>query len=282
MKIRYIVCLSLVLLVACTQKGQEIVEIFVEKHLVKKVEPVNKSPYSDFSVEERSKFREMFWAIYDLEIAEVQKLLNEGYDPDRCLGEEGWESSNTLSVIARKFYNTYVRKNRNKVIPDPEPDVAILQVLINGGANINKWPYIWLRVMEYHNNLIEQILSSNTTTKEENEEEVIFFVNDANRLLAAFLKAGADPDKLGHPYPYSYEGMMAGITDEEAEEYFAKGTRAINEAIKKGIWWESQVDLLLQYTTLDEDSLKAAEESGDPAMIGKISRLWEAQERKTP
>jgi len=67
------------------------------------------------------------------------------------------------------------------------------------------------------------------------------------------------------------------INYEEASEYFAKGTRPLYEAIKKGMRWESQVDLLLQYTTLDEDSLKAARESKDPAMIAKITRLWNEQ-----
>jgi hypothetical protein len=96
-------------------------------------------------------------------------------------------------------------------------------------------------------------------------------------VLEAFLKAGADPDKRGHPYPYSYEAMRNRITDEEADEYFAQGTRPINEAIKKGIRWERQVDLLLQYTVLDEDSLIAARESRDPAMIEKITKLWDEQ-----
>ena len=63
----------------------------------------------------------------------------------------------------------------------------------------------------------------------------------------------------------------------EAEKYFAKGTRPINEAIKKGMRWENQVDLLLQYTTLDKDSLKAAKQSKDKAMIEKITRLWNEQ-----
>jgi len=113
----------------------------------------------------------------------------------------------------------------------------------------------------------------------ENEKiiEPIYFVNDANRVIEAFLKAGADPDKRGHPYPYTKEANWEKITDEEADEYFAKGTRPINEAIKKGIRWESQVDLLLQYTALDEDSLEAAEESKDPAMIEKITKLWKEQ-----
>jgi hypothetical protein len=44
--------------------------------------------------------------------------------------------------------------------------------------------------------------------------------------------------------------------------------------------WESQVDLLLQYTTLDKDSLKAAKQSKDKAMIEKITKLWNEQNEK--
>jgi hypothetical protein len=101
-----------------------------------------------------------------------------------------------------------------------------------------------------------------------------------NRIIEAFLKAGADPDLPGHPYPFSYEAMKARITDEQAREYFSKGTRAINEAIAKGMAWESLVDLLLAYTQLDEESLKAAERSNDPAMVRKIQKLWQVQKMK--
>jgi hypothetical protein len=102
-------------------------------------------------------------------------------------------------------------------------------------------------------------------------------VADANRLLEAFLKTGTDPDKLGHPYPFSSDAMDVKITDKQANEYFVQGTRAVNVAIEKGILWESQVDLLLQYTKLDEESLKAAERSNDPVMIEKIKNLWKEQ-----
>ena len=43
--------------------------------------------------------------------------------------------------------------------------------------------------------------------------------------------------------------------------------------------WESQVDLLLKYgAQLDESCKKAAQESGDTAMIEKINKL--AEEKK--
>ena len=49
---------------------------------------------------------------------------------------------------------------------------------------------------------------------------------------------------------------------------------AFYEAIKKGMKWESQVDLLLKYgATLDESCLEAAKLSGDEDMIKKIEKL---------
>ena len=103
------------------------------------------------------------------------------------------------------------------------------------------------------------------------------YVKDANRVLRALLEAGADPDKLGHPYPFGFDWKVPFLTDKKANKYFAQGTRAINEAIEKGIIWESQVDLLLKYTSLDEESLKAADRSNDPAMIEKIQKLWQGR-----
>jgi hypothetical protein len=124
-----------------------------------------------------------------------------------------------------------------------------------------------------------QYLSSGDlwATQEEADKEKAGFVQDANRLIKAFLEAGADPDQLGNQYPYRPYQKDKYMSDEEANSYFAQGTRAINEAIKKGMVWESQVDLLLQYTKLDEASLEAARESNDPVMVEKIERLWHEQ-----
>jgi hypothetical protein len=93
------------------------------------------------------------------------------------------------------------------------------------------------------------------------------------------IEGGADPDKRGHPYPYTLGEEACYISDEEANTYFAKGTRPVNEAIKKGMVGESQADLLLRYVKLDEASLEAARESGDPGMVEKINRLWEEQRK---
>ena len=224
----------------------------------------------------------------------VKEYLEQGYDPNRSR-REFWEETTPLGIIVNGFYNTFTREQSGRNIPDPPPDVATLQLLVEAGADVNQRPYIWTRVTRYENGSMEQILRNDVlftadgsrVVKTEHEKEMValqniewnrHYVEDSNRVIEAFLKVGADPDMLGHPYPFSIEADRKGITDEEAAEYFARGTRPINEAIKKGIRWESQVDLLLQYTTLDEDSLEAAEESGDPEMVEKITRLWAEQQ----
>jgi hypothetical protein len=219
----------------------------------------------------------------------VKQYLEEGYDPNRSDGEE-WSDNTSLHLVAKSNYGLWLSKQLGEEIPDPPPDIEIFQMLIDAGADVNQWPYIWCRV--YRWDFTPDIFSSKNlirtgrppATSEEMEElkrqEEEYFPNylkDVNRVLEAFLKAGADPDKRGHPYPYSLEAKRRWISDEEANEYFAKGTRPINEAIKKGMLYESQVDLLLQYTTLDKDSLKAAKQSKDKAMIEKITRLWNEQ-----
>jgi hypothetical protein len=114
-------------------------------------------------------------------------------------------------------------------------------------------------------------------TEEEAKREAWAVVHNASRLLAALLEAGADPDQLGSSSPYNWtDGWM---DDKGAQIRFAQGTRPLNEAIKKGMVWESQVDLLLKYTSLDEASLDAARESGDPGMVEKIEKLWNEQRK---
>ena len=221
-------------------------------------------------------------AVYGLESDEVQEFLNKGFDPNYCHGECGWVDANPLSVLAESFYNTYIRILIGEEIPDPTPDVMILQLLIEFGADVNKRPYIWDRIYMYNKKDLHErnpVFIDGKAVGIDKDYKT-YFIKDANRIIEAFLKAGADPDKLGHPYPFSWEAMKARITDEQANEYFKNGTRAINEAIEKGIVWESQVDLLLKYTNLDEESLKAAERSNDSLMIMKIQKLWEMQNKK--
>jgi hypothetical protein len=244
--------------------------------------------YPDIPAEEKSRRRRMYAAISWRDVDKIKEFLAKGYDPDQCLGSEGWNSSNPLGMVMRSVYSTRGDHRNNDPIPDPTPDIAMMRALLEGGADIHKFPYIWRGVYDYDNYFIEKIQAKVNVyhngelvaTQEEADQEKARFVQDVNRLIGAFLEAGADPDKPGHPYPFRPARKDFFMTDEEANAYFANGTRAVNEAIKKGMAWESQVDLLLRYTGLDEASLEAAQESKDPAMIGKINRLWIEQRRR--
>ena len=292
MKLRYIIQLLILslLTVSCNlEKITELLKLYNDAKSHSQRDAQNKEK---ITFEEASQQLDLYWAITTKDVDKVREYLEKGYDPNRCRGEEGWMVGTPLNVMVRGSYDTYLRLIRGEEIPDPPIDIAMFQMLVDAGADVNQRPYIWCRVNLYDNFLLKLRLENeqlrlNWKTpqtkeeaeelKKENLEAALYYVHDTNRLIEAFLKAGADPDKRGHPYPYSLEAKRKRITDEEADKYFAKGTRPINEAIKKGIRWESQVDLLLQYTTLDKDSLKAARESKDPAMLAKITRLWNEQ-----
>lgn len=226
--------------------------------------------------------RAFYSAIYGNEVDNVKQMLIEGADPNYCYGEARWHDSNPLVIVAQGLYTTYSRQSGG-LIPNPTPDVEVLRLLVEAGADVNRRPYVWNRVYMYNNGDLQGIPRQREADGKDYihegtlEEEENMYLADANRILKAFLQAGADPDKLGHPYPYTRDALR--ITDEEANEYFAQGTKPIHEAIKKGMKWESQVDLLLQYTRLDEKSLEAAKESGDANMIEKINRLWATNEK---
>lgn len=217
----------------------------------------------------------------------IQQLLQEDLDPNYCKGEFGWFDSNPLMLVANSHYNTFERLHSGEAIPNPLPDTNVIHLLVKYGADINRRPYIWYiihRLGSEDLNSLWEMRSEFTVNDEpdvlpsEEERYKASLVEDENRLLKAFLSNGANPDKLGHPYPFNSK-IMAKITDEEANVCFAQGTRPINEAIEKGMNWESQVDLLLEYTTLDEESLKAAERSGDSEMVKKITKIWELQQK---
>jgi hypothetical protein len=211
----------------------------------------------------------------------VQEAISEGADPNYCLGEFGWKESNPLDVVG--WYSTYPYYGVDRNTSHPTPEVAIIDYLVKNGADINRRPYIWRVVFQSGNDILAEKKRQRRANNEPSDYDSIEiethqFVDDVNRLLKAFLDCGANPDKPGHPYPYSDEAIDAQINDRQANEYFSNGTRAINVAIEKGIRWESQVDLLLEYTVLDEESLKAAERSGDPEMVRKITAIWEGQQ----
>ena len=86
----------------------------------------------------------------------------------------------------------------------------------------------------------------------------------------------------GHPFPYSHSLKVLFFTDRIAFKYFnsPEATTPLYEAIKKGMRWESQVDLLLEYgATLDESCLEAAKLSGEQEMVDKIEKLMIRQKK---
>ena len=147
----------------------------------------------------------------------VKGYLEEGYDPNKSTGEQGYRDQTPINVIVKSFYTSYTRISSGREIPNPPPDLAILQLLIKAGADVNERPYIWCCVFTWNNRFLDSDAerknllrtgmppSTNAQWEEYRNEKIIepiYFVNDANRIIEALLKAGADPDKKGHPYPY--------------------------------------------------------------------------------
>ncbi len=225
-------------------------------------------------------------------IFQLKKLLADGANPNYCKGECQWADSDPLSIVAANINNTYLKKINNENTADiPTQE---LKLLVDAGADINARPYIW-EIVTTNTILpdkrdLEDVIQCETQDKKNIDEakELIklraSYIQDVDRVLKAFLDAGSDPDKRGDFYPYStwYQEpkLSLPLTDTKANDFFKDGTRPINETIKKGIAWERQLDLLLQYTKLDEDSLYAAQMSGDPKMIIKINELWKKQNKK--
>jgi hypothetical protein len=225
----------------------------------------------------------LYQAIYTYDVDSVSKILASGWDPKRCSGDARWIDSDPLTVLIYSVYDTYYRDDEK--VPKILPDEAIFANLIESGADINHRPYIWLIVHLKNANSLENLLGNpnkrlNLSQTDELTNHTKAYVSNENRVLKIFLNAGANVDSLGDPYPFSREVAIYGINDEKANEYFVKGTRAINEVIQKGMIWESTVDLLLKHTKLDDESLRAAERSNDPRMIEKITKLWIEQQGK--
>ena len=233
---------------------------------------IRENPTFGFS-EEQMLNRNFYHAItwYESRLDNVKECLENGCDPNYCYGECGWVESNPLMYLSQGTYTTYYRIIDGDDIPNPTPDVQLLLLLLEKGANIHYYPYIYA------------IVHRNNNTKNKVGDLLYSYIADCNRILKAFLDNGADVNKKGHPYPFSYEYSYESLkllpedAYEDVYKYFnsPEATTPLYEAIKKGIVWESQVDLLLEYgATLDESCLEAARLSGDEAMVEKINKLW--------
>ena len=110
------------------------------------------------------------------------------------------------------------------------------------------------------------------------------YIANVNNMIKAFLDAGADPNKKGDLHIFGEDrpaDLLIFPDDEPPASVGPDATSPLYEAIKKGMKWEGQVDLLLEYgAVLDESCLKAAEESGDEAMIEKVSSLYNAMKEE--
>lgn len=203
---------------------------------------------------------------YSYSLEGVINCLSEGRSPDYCYGECGWIDSNPLLLLSELHYDTYIRNKHGEEIPKTTPDIELFNLLIDAGADINKYPYVFAIV--YRKN--------NDSYMDENEK--IIYVSDSNRILKAFLDKQADPNAKGNYKTFDWQTNDENMSYEEFQEMCnsPEATTPLYEAIKKGIKWESQVDLLLEYgAILDESCLEAAKLSGDEQMIEKVQKLWE-------
>ena len=193
----------------------------------------------------------------DNDITAIQKYLEQGNDPNKCIGSLGWFEENPLWIA----------------LNDETDNIETINLLISYGANVNLRPYIWYIIdqriltpddMAWLKDIQEngKIGSVYGTT-----EELIY------KKVEALINANADVDAKG-----ARNRILFPSTDYVYKAYFEKeGSWPINHAIKKNL--PTIVDLLINYTKLDENSLIAAEESGDPQMIEKINRFWELQQK---
>ncbi|MCL2130760.1 MAG: hypothetical protein FWH35_10470 [Treponema sp.] len=199
-------------------------------------------------------------SLQDRDIISIKEHLESGINPDYSLNrlylnKLYWEDRNPLWLILSGEYG--------------DVEIDIIRILIDFGANVNLRPYVW-------HTLDHRILT----------EDNIEWMNAAKgrfitgttvdlmyKKIEILLQAGADVDYKGAP-----NRQLIPATDKNYKKYFEQeGSRPINYAIKKNL--PTIVDLLLQYTTLDEESLDTAKLSENPLMIEKINIMWEKQNR---
>jgi hypothetical protein len=204
------------------------------------------------------KLMRFYYSLQDRDIVAIKNYLESGSNPDY--------SSNR--IINWKFY--WGDRNPLWMILFGEKDdidLEIIKLLIDFGANVNLRPYIWHALD--HRILTEE----NITWMQAAKGRIVTgtTVDLMYKKIELLIQAGTDVNRKGAP-----NRQLMPSTEKNYQKYFAReGSRPINYAIIKNL--PTIVDLLSQYTILDEESLNAVKLSGDPLMIEKINNMWEKQ-----
>jgi hypothetical protein len=209
----------------------------------------NKRAQSDILMEFRMYF-------YENDITAINDYLEQGNDPNKCRGSYGWIEENPLWIA----------------LNSDGDNIKTINLLISYGANVNLRPYIWHAI---DNRILtaDDIAWLEDVQDDEDERAVVGTTEELMyKKVEILINAGADVNAKG-----ARNRILFPSTDEVYKIYFEKeGNRPVNYAIKKNL--HHIVDLLLNYTLLDEDSLIAASESGDSQMVEKINKLYKIQQ----
>ena len=262
-----LIFISLVLYTSCAGKIEKEVDELAQKYEELDItNPISKLTKEDY-----------YKALLTHNVEKTRVFLDANYDPNRCVVLIGnWEEYNPLLVVVSNRFSCWdVNTNTRKDL-ETYDDVELINLLAEYGADVNLLPYIWKRVYVDSNDFIK----SRTEHFPEDiaAEKTLCLIEDSNRVIKALLDNGADPNYKGHPAPFDEDNYFyyISMTVKKARRKFKskKATTPLYEAIKKGMRWESQVDLLIEYGALvDKSCLEAAKLSGDDQMIKKIERI---------
>jgi len=66
----------------------------------------NSTNKEKITMEEATRRVDLYWAMTIKNVDKVKKYMEEGYDPNKSLGE-GWDDNTPLNVMAKSYYDTY-------------------------------------------------------------------------------------------------------------------------------------------------------------------------------
>jgi len=144
MTIKIFYLLFIIFSLVCFNSCSKEIEILL--WLLHHVDNTKESKEDKLTFEEASRQMDLWWSVSVEDVEKVKQYLEEGYDPNKSRGEQGYRDRNPLNIIAKSFYDTYARLTSGKKIPDPPPDVEMIRMLVEAGADVSRRPYIWCRV----------------------------------------------------------------------------------------------------------------------------------------